>query len=112
MSHTWTEILGDQDLQQIHSNSFTSPQLIFKHSPRCNISRMAKGRLSAEPQLALYEVDVVHSRALSQEIAVRYAVHHESPQLLILWKGECVFEASHFEINVKEFQEMMAEVQS
>jgi bacillithiol system protein YtxJ len=44
-------------------------------------------------------VEVQRARALSNEIAHRLGVRHESPQIIIVRNGQVVWDASHFSIT-------------
>lgn len=71
--------------------------LIYKHSTRCFISSMAQRRLSdldTETHPAYY-LDLIRHRDVSNAIAQRYGVAHESPQLLLIVNGKCVEHTSH-----------------
>jgi bacillithiol system protein YtxJ len=104
------QLTDEAGLQALIAASQDAPLLIFKHSTRCSISSMALNRMSsANPALAYHIIDVIANRAVSNKVAEVFSVHHESPQLLIIHKGECVFEASHLEIQPKEIlQELQA----
>jgi bacillithiol system protein YtxJ len=41
-------------------------------------------------------------RPLSQSIAERFGITHESPQLLVIKKGVCNYHANHLEIEPEE----------
>jgi bacillithiol system protein YtxJ len=87
------------------------PQVIFKHSTRCSISSMAKGRLerSDVPKEAdFYYLDLISYRQLSVRIAEEFHVHHESPQVLVIRNGKCVFDESHYSINMEDIRELVA----
>ena len=82
--------------------------VIFKHSTRCAISSMAYSRLKqAGVPAPCYFLDILRFRPVSSAVAEKTGVEHESPQLLLLYKGECVYEASHMEINSLELQEQL-----
>jgi len=101
----WFEIESEVDLDQLQKNSFDKPQIIFKHSTRCSISAMAKGRLDSAPDsdaLAFHYLDLIQYRALSNEIADRFHIAHQSPQALLIKNGECVLELSHWDIRYDE----------
>lgn len=70
---------------------------------------MAQGRLdrSAGLKATAYFLDLIAHRAISNAIADRFQVHHESPQLLIISKGECVYAESHGGIIVEEIEEQL-----
>jgi bacillithiol system protein YtxJ len=82
----WPSFPANADLAALIAASASQPQVIFKHSPTCGISAGAKHRLDAsyEPlaaAAALYLVDVLSERPLSQAIAAAFGVHHQSPQV-------------------------------
>jgi bacillithiol system protein YtxJ len=49
-------------------------------------------------------VEVQRARSLSQEIERRTGVAHESPQVLVLWKGKVVWNASHWRVKGDEVE--------
>ena len=97
------ELLDESEIETIVSQSFQAPVLIFKHSTRCSISSMALNRLTGNSEpVDFYYLDVIANRNISNLLASRFSVHHESPQVLMIVKGECVYEASHLEITSAE----------
>lgn len=98
-------------LEEIDKASFTHPILIFKHSTRCSISDVAKARLDKEENLNgvdFYYLDLIKHRDISNALAQKYNVHHESPQILLINKGECVYDESHIGITMAEIKEQVA----
>ncbi len=74
------------------------PTVIFKHSLTCPISAAAYDQMSRfEGEVALIEVQV--ARELSKEIEEKLGVPHESPQVIVLNKGQVAWNASHFKIT-------------
>jgi bacillithiol system protein YtxJ len=76
------------------------PVFIFKHSTHCGQSTSAirQFRSFAEreaPGLGYYQVDVIESRAASDDLELKTLVRHESPQVLLIWREACVWHASH-----------------
>lgn len=59
----------------------------------------------AEEQLEVYFLDLIRYRVLSQLIAQHFEVQHESPQVLLIRDGECVYDNSHLDINMAEIEE-------
>lgn len=107
----WIEITGADQIEQIKNEKDNHALVIFKHSTRCSISNMAKMRLEREQQPAgtrFYLLDLLKYRALSNQIAEDFKVHHESPQILIIRNGDCVFEESHNGIDMSEIAEQVA----
>ena len=73
---------------------------------------MAKKRFeldweSLPENINLYFLDLLRFRELSNAIATDFDVFHQSPQLLLVKDGECIYEASHGEISVEEALEQI-----
>ena len=105
----WIPLTDLNQLDTIVSDSFQKPIVLFKHSTRCSISDIAKSRLDKgqKPEhLSFYYLDLIQFRTISNEIAERFNVYHESPQILLIHKGECVYDQSH---NGIIFQEILEE---
>ena len=104
----WKELREENELQEIITKSATRPQVIFKHSTRCSISSVAKGRLDraqAPNHTDFYYLDLVKYRAISNKIADVFGVHHESPQVLVIRNGKCIYDESHMGIRMDEILE-------
>ena len=96
------ENMGHFDMLMI--NSFSTPQLIFKHSTRCSISRFVLNAFIANygysPQdFGAWYLDLLEYRPISNMIAQRLDVVHESPQVIIIKNGKTLEIASHENIN-------------
>lgn len=108
----WIPIQDISQVEEIKSYSGQVPCVIFKHSTRCSISTVAKYRLEGDwdvPQenARVYYLDLIAHRDISNNIAETFEVYHESPQVLVIRGGECVFEASHLDISVPELRSMI-----
>ena len=106
----WINLNTVQQLNDIREKSKTTPQVIFKHSTRCSISSMAKTRLerSAIPQGAdFYYLDLISNRPLSAKVAEEFKVQHESPQVLVVMNGQCVYNESHYGIHMEDIKEQL-----
>lgn len=106
----WINLEQDPQLDQIKKDSFNKAIVLFKHSVRCSISAMAKGRLeraAAPDNVDFYYLDLIAYRNLSNRIAEEFGVHHESPQLLLIRNGECVYEESHNGISMENLIEQL-----
>lgn len=107
----WILLTSDTQLEKLITNSGTKPQLIFKHSTRCAISSMAKSRLerNAEPEdIDFYFLDLLAHRTLSLRVADVFNIPHESPQVLLIKKGHCVYDESHSGIRMEDILEKAA----
>ncbi len=100
----WIVLNSLDQLSEIEAKSITKTQVIFKHSTRCGISRMVLSQFESEFEVSensldLYYLDLLNHRDISNAIAERFNVIHESPQLLIIKNGTAVANASHGSIN-------------
>jgi bacillithiol system protein YtxJ len=90
-------------IDSVVDESRKGPVLIFKHSVTCGLSAQAYDEvlnsLHDLNQLAAYVVCVQTERAVSSAVAQRFAIRHESPQLLVLVGGHVHWTASHFRVN-------------
>lgn len=99
----WKNLILEEGLETIVKDSNSRPQLIFKHSTRCSISSMAKNRLEREWNLDKVDpwyLDLITYRSISNMIENRFGVRHESPQAILIDKGEVSYHASHNSISV------------
>ena len=99
-------------LEELFVHSYNEPVLIFKHSTTCPISAHAyreMSRLDAGPARQIFLVVVQTARPLSNEIARRTGVRHESPQAIVLSRGEAVWTASHYDITAAEVERAVRE---
>jgi bacillithiol system protein YtxJ len=107
----WIELTSEEELTALIENSYHAPQVIFKHSTRCNISSVVLRRLEKENEIAaigFYYLDLIRYRSLSNKIAGQFQVHHESPQVLLIKNGECTYAESHMAIQMDDILEQAA----
>ena len=91
-------------LEAIATASYAAPQLIFKHSTRCSISRFVLADFMnhftySSEEFGAYYLDLLNHRDISAAIAERFNVVHQSPQLIIIKEGKAVAHASHEGVN-------------
>lgn len=104
----WTHLTEETQLKQLIIRSEERAQVIFKHSTRCSISNVALTRMQNSPcpeNADFYFLDLLAYRPLSNKIADVFRVHHESPQVLVIRKGECTYEESHLAISMDEIRD-------
>lgn len=100
----WTNIENEQIWQEAQKESHQQKVLIFKHSTRCPISAGALRHLEKKWQendnqkVKPYFLDLIQYRDLSKLIEQESKVRHESPQAIVLDKGEVVYHNSHSHI--------------
>jgi bacillithiol system protein YtxJ len=101
----WQTLTTPEQLSTILAQSHTKPQVIFKHSTRCNVSSVAKARLEKGPAPAnidFHYLDLIAHRSLSNQIAGELDVYHESPQVLLVQNGQCIYDESHLGIRMED----------
>jgi len=103
----WIELNSGLDIEKIREASFGKPVLIFKHSTTCPVSSTAKDRLERNwDDLSgfdeIYHLDLLRHRDISNAIAAEFEIKHESPQVLIIKNGACIYNESHFGIRSRE----------
>ena len=104
----WTPLEDLGQIEEIITLSEQKPVIIFKHSTRCSISRMALKNFENEYDLGenvtAYFLDLISFREVSNEIASRFNVVHQSPQLLLIVGGKSVYDVSHSSIDAQELK--------
>jgi bacillithiol system protein YtxJ len=105
----WNKITSDTQLDEIKQESVKQPVLIFKHSTSCSISAMALSRMERNwsDQLGVkpYYLDLLANRPISNKIENVFGIEHESPQVLLIRNGECIYDASHMAISFAGLQQ-------
>ena len=104
MHERWKKLESLSQLDEVIAQSNVSPQIIFKHSTRCIISKLVlqqfEETLVAIPdQATLLFLDLLNHRDISNAIAMQLNVHHESPQVVVIKNGQAVFNESHHSID-------------
>jgi bacillithiol system protein YtxJ len=100
-------------LEAAIAESRNRPVLLFKHSRSCGISCEALDELHAHLEGdggdAAYKVITVQShRPVSDRVAERLGIRHETPQAILLRDGQPVWNASHFRITAAELQRALS----
>lgn len=83
--------------------------LLLKHGRHCPISAAARDEITAyvnrHPDGPVYALEVTEHRALSDEVAQRLGIAHESPQAILLRRGALVWRADHFDITAHAIED-------
>ena len=100
----WIKLTDENQLNECWNLSHQKPQLIFKHSTRCSISIMALTRFQGSGILDSdvidsYYLDLLSFRNISNAIESKSGVVHQSPQVIVLNKGEVFLSETHGMIN-------------
>lgn len=109
----WKNIEKVQDIDNLIKSSYEKPQLIFKHSTRCSISAMALQRFERNwdennRKIDLNFLDLIAIRPVSSHVADVLEVQHESPQVLLIVNGKCIYHTSHNDISVTGITQNLA----
>jgi bacillithiol system protein YtxJ len=113
----WSKLNHPSQLEEIKKISEQQPVLIFKHSTRCSISTTALSRLERSwkeedmKELKLFYLDLISYRPISNTIAEIFGVFHQSPQILIIYKGHCVYNSSHFDIAYPDIKSQIESIE-
>ncbi|CAN5372076.1 bacillithiol system redox-active protein YtxJ [soil metagenome] len=108
----WIEITNPEMLDEISQGSHDRPAVILKHSTSCGISRMVLRQFEMDYNIEmekadLYFLDLLRYREISNKIASKFNVPHESPQLIIIRDGRVVYDASHSAISADSLKEFL-----
>lgn len=104
----WKPLTSKEEVDHIVDvESLERTCIIFKHSTTCSISSMAHYRLSDDWDSTLdatsfYYLDLLSYRTVSNYIAEKLQVHHESPQVIIIKDAEASYDVSHLDIQVAD----------
>ncbi|MBG6188843.1 bacillithiol system redox-active protein YtxJ [Flavobacterium sp. CAN_S2] len=102
----WNELTDLGQLNEIIAVSNEKPVAIFKHSTRCSVSRMAlkqfENEFNSSDKVTPYFLDLIAHRDISNEIANRFGVTHQSPQLILIKEGKAIYSVSHSDIDAEE----------
>ena len=96
----WIALNSIEQLDVIETASKKKPQVIFKYSTRCGVSRMVLNQFVdayelTEEDLDLYFLDLISNRDVSNEVGYKFQILHQSPQLLVIKNGVVVAHDSH-----------------
>lgn len=106
----WIELTGIEQAKELIKSHVNV--VFFKHSTRCSISTVALNRFESnfhltEGKIIPVFLDLLAHRDVSNFLANHFSIRHESPQVLFIHKGNCIYHASHGYISVQEM--MLAE---
>jgi bacillithiol system protein YtxJ len=107
----WNELTSIDQLQVIYEHSKSKAIVVFKHSTRCIVSKMSlkefESTFEKNDALELYFLDLLNHRDISNELASVFNVRHESPQMLVIKNGVCIYNASHHQIEASDLKKFI-----
>ncbi len=113
----WIPLISLEQLNALALDSQRKPVMYLKHSTRCSISSAALARLErvSEALEAVCQpvyLDLLAYRPISNALAERYQIQHESPQVLVIAEDKLIWHGSHLEIQSKEIVEACKNLKS
>jgi bacillithiol system protein YtxJ len=90
-----------EQLDTLFTQSEKQPVIFFKHSVTCPISADVYSEVSQIGE-DINLVIVQTARPVSNELAARTGIRHESPQAIILKNGQVVYNASHYDVTAED----------
>lgn len=102
----YSRLKSVSEIEDLMAQSHHRPVMFFKHSLTCPIStagfRQYESFLAdqSEDDTTIYTlIEIQKARDVSNEVARRTGVKHESPQALLVRDGEVRWHASHWSIQ-------------
>jgi bacillithiol system protein YtxJ len=88
---------------------------ILKHGRTCGTSAMAEEEVlefleSGRCAVPVWRVEVWSHRDVSNAVAKRFGVRHETPQVLFVRGGQVVWNASHFRVTAAAIEQKLREL--
>lgn len=103
MKANFTEIMSTEQLENLFELSNQKPVVLFKHSTTCPISAGVHQEISnADADINI--VVVQHARNVSDAIAQKTGIRHESPQAIVLKNGKAVYHAAHYDVTASDVE--------
>lgn len=108
----WNYLESIEDLDAAEALSKEKTVVLFKHSTRCSISRFVLKQFEntydiPTEKMELYFLDLIEYRPVSNEIASRFEVTHQSPQMIVLKEGKGVYNSSHESIDANDLEKFV-----
>jgi bacillithiol system protein YtxJ len=106
----WITLTDIEQLTAIIEKSYKKPEVLFKHNAHCSVGGAALKRMEKAgitPDADFYFTDLLRFRKISDKISENFDVSHESPQVLLIKNGECIYDESHLEITMQELADQI-----
>lgn len=107
------EITNEQDFAGIMDESSRRKVIIFKHSTACPTSAFAWGEVqelirNCALKILVVMIKVIESRPLSNYVAAKLEVKHQSPQVILINNKKVLWHASHQVITEENINRALA----
>ena len=100
----WIHLTSEDQLQKIVVKSQEKPQVIFKYSSCCHLSEIVFQRLQKNccpGDVDFHFLDLTNYNPISEKVSEVFGVSHQSPQILVINEGQCIFHESHPDISLE-----------
>lgn len=105
MKANFIEIHSGEELDELFDKSKQQPVVLFKHSLTCPISAGVY-REVADVDSDIYLIVVQYARGVSNQLAEKTGVRHESPQAIVLKDERAVYHASHYDVTAEDIEKV------
>lgn len=107
----WIQLINLGQLEEINRKSNNELSVIFKHSTRCHISKTVlknfENNFKENDKIKFYYLDLLEYRTISNAISEQLKVEHQSPQIIVIKNGKCIFHESHENIDASELEKLI-----
>lgn len=100
----WIHLTAEDQLQKIIVKSQEKPQVIFKYNSSCHFSEIVFQRLQKNCcpcEIDFHFLDLANYTHISEKVSETFGIPHQSPQILVINEGHCVFHESHPDISME-----------
>ena len=102
-----------EDFQAALDASQEKPIVLFKHSSSCPFSAAAQIEVThAKHDLDVYGMVLQYTGELKHEMAEKLGVEHQSPQAIVVYKGEAKSHYWRGEIQERKLKQAVKELQA
>lgn len=102
------ELTTSRQLKELKDKSHSCSQIVFKHSTQCSLSAGAYKKLHKSNISPIWYLDLLSYRDISDQIAKDYMITHHSPQILIINKGQVIYDESHQAIEIDTIKRVLS----
>ena len=105
----WKTLSDMNEFEAALEASYNNPIALYKHSTRCSISLIAKKSIERfwDLDIDAYYLDLIAHRDISNAIAEKLSIQHQSPQIILVKEGAAVYDASHGAIDLVKMSEYL-----
>ena len=107
MNAQFIDLDNTEQLEKLFESSHQKPVILFKHSTTCPISANVFEDVS-QTDATIYLIVVQEARNVSNAIAEKTGIRHESPQAIVLRNGEAIYHASHYDVTHSDIADAIA----